>query len=159
MIELPIFDQRQAVIARLEAQRREQQRKLAGIAIDARSEVRLAEVRLRADRQTVLHYRDVLLPLRKAVADQALLHYNGMFISLYQLLTVKESEVEAHRGYLEALRDYWSAHAELARAVGGALPTEPPRPAAAVGSPPPAPASSRSSLLLSPASEGIDHAH
>jgi len=122
VIELPIFDQRQAVIARLEAQRREQERKLSGIAIDARSEVRLAEVRLRAGRQTVLHYRDVLLPLRKRVADQTLLHYNGMFVSVYQLLAAKQGEVDARRGYLEALRDYWSARAELARVIGGAPP-------------------------------------
>jgi cobalt-zinc-cadmium efflux system outer membrane protein len=124
VIELPIFDQRQAVIARLEAQRRQQEHKLSGIAIDARSEVRLAEIRLRVNRQTVLHYQDVLLPLRKAVAEQAILHYNGMFLSLYQLIAVKQGEVEARRGYIEALRDYWSARAELARAVGGGLPLE-----------------------------------
>ena len=125
VIELPIFDQRQAVIARLEAQRREQERKLSAIAIGARSEVRLAEVHLRVGRQTVLHYRDVLLPLRKRIADETLLHYNGMFVSTYQVLTAKQGEVDARRGYLEALRDYWSARAELARAVGGALPEQP----------------------------------
>jgi cobalt-zinc-cadmium efflux system outer membrane protein len=122
VIELPIFDQRQATIARLEAQRREQERRLAGVAIDARSEVRLAEVRLRTSRETVLHYRDVVLPLRKDVSQQALLHYNGMFISVFQLLAAKQGEIDARRGYLEALRDYWRARAELTRAVGGALP-------------------------------------
>jgi cobalt-zinc-cadmium efflux system outer membrane protein len=120
VIELPIFDQRQAVIARLEAQRHQQERKLSAITIGARSEVRLAEARLHAGRQTVLHYRDVLLPLRKRVADQTLLHYNGMFVGTYQLLAAKQGEVDARRGYLEALRDYWSARAELDRAVGGA---------------------------------------
>lgn len=121
VIDLPIFDQRQAVIARLEAQRREQERRLAGIAVDARSEVRLAEVRLGADRQAVLHYRDVLLPLRKAISDQALMHYNGMFISPFQLIATKQGEIDARRGYIETLRDYWIARAELARAVGGPL--------------------------------------
>jgi cobalt-zinc-cadmium efflux system outer membrane protein len=122
IIELPLFDQRQAVIARLEAQRREQERRLSAVEINVRSEVRVAEARLGVGRQTVLHYRDVLLPLRKEVFDQTLLHYNGMFVGLYQLLVAKQSEVDARRGYLEALRDYWSARAELARAVGGALP-------------------------------------
>jgi len=153
VIELPIFDQRQATIARLEAQRREQERRLSAVSIDARSEVRLAEVRLRAGRQTVLHYRDVLVPLRKAVSDQALLHYNGMFISVFQLLNAKQGEVDAQRGYLEALRDYWKARAELARALGGALPPDQkPRPvsmpATSPASPPP------------PASEGTQkHEH
>jgi len=128
VIELPIFDQRQAVIARLEAQQREQERRLAGVAIDVRSEVRLADARLRAARQSVLHQRDVLLPLRQAAAEQALLHYNGMFIGLYQLVAIKEAEIDTRRGYLESLRDYWSARAELARAVGGQVPEGTPKP-------------------------------
>ena len=139
VIELPIFDQRQGVIARLEAQRRQQERRLAGLAIDARSEVRLADARLRAARQMVLHYRDNLLPLRKAVLDQSLLHYNGMFISLYQLLAVKQAEIEARRGSVEAARDYWTARAELARALGGSIPgaaPSPPNPPPAAPAPP-----------------------
>jgi cobalt-zinc-cadmium efflux system outer membrane protein len=119
VIELPIFDQRQAVIARLEAQTREQERRLSGIAIDARSEVRVAEMRLRAGRQAVLHYRDTIVPLRKRVADETLLHYNGMFVSVFHLLAAKQGEIDARRGYIEALRDYWSARAELARSIGG----------------------------------------
>ena len=160
VIDLPIFDQRQAVIARLEAQRRQQEHKLSGVAIDARSEVRLAALRLKANRQTVLHYRDVLLPLRKAVADQALLHYNGMFISLYQLVAVKQGEVEARRGYLEALRDYWSARAELARAVGGGLPVEQTRGGVGPSSSPspPVPAAPQPPASVPPPSEG-SHPH
>jgi cobalt-zinc-cadmium efflux system outer membrane protein len=126
VIELPIFDQRQAVIARLEAQRREQERRLQEVTVDARSEVRLAALRLQTGRQVLLHYRDVLVPLRTTVSAQALLHYNGMFISVFQLLTAKQGELDARRGYLEALRDYWSARADLARALGGSLP--PPSP-------------------------------
>jgi cobalt-zinc-cadmium efflux system outer membrane protein len=131
VIELPIFDQRQAVIARLEAQRREQERRLAGASLAARSEIRLAEGRVRVARQTVVQYRDVLVPLREKVAEQALLHWSGMFISAYQLLAAKQGEVDARRGYLESLRDYWSARAELGRALGGVAPASPPtRPAA-----------------------------
>lgn len=122
VIELPIFDQRQATIARLEAQRRQQERRLAGLAIDARSEVRLADARLRAARQMAVHYRDHLVPLRKEVLDQSLLHYNGMFISAYQLLAAKQAEIDARRGYIEAARDYWIARAELSRALGGWIP-------------------------------------
>jgi cobalt-zinc-cadmium efflux system outer membrane protein len=122
VIDLPIFDQRQAAIARLEAQRRQQDRRLAAVAIDARSEVRLAAARVRAARQTALHYRDTLLPLRKAIAEQTLLHYNGMFVGPFQLLAAKQAELDARRGAIEAARDYWIARAELARAVGGALP-------------------------------------
>jgi cobalt-zinc-cadmium efflux system outer membrane protein len=71
VIELPLFDRRQALVARLEAQRREQERRLSGVAINTRSQVRLARARLLAARQTTLHYRDVVLPLRRKVVEQA----------------------------------------------------------------------------------------
>jgi cobalt-zinc-cadmium efflux system outer membrane protein len=124
VIELPIFDQRQGTIARLEAQRRQQDRRLAGLSIDVRSEVRLARARLQAARQTAFHYRDTVVPLRKAVLEQSLLHYNGMFLGPYELLAAKQAEVEAQRGYIQAWRNYWIARADLERAVGGALPPE-----------------------------------
>jgi len=156
IIELPIFDQRQAAIARLEAQVRQQERRLSATSIDARSEVRLADARLRMARQTVLHYRDVLVPLRRTVTEQALLHYNGMFISPFQLLAEKQGEIDVRRGYLEALRDYWSARAELARALGGALPPE-----TAVSSPPksPPPAAVKSSRPPVPATRAPEESH
>lgn len=122
VIDLPLFDRRQAYIARLEAQRREQERRLSAVAINTRSEVRLAQARLVAVRQTALHYGNTVLPLRRQLVEQAQLHYNGMFVSLFQLIAAKQAEVDAQRGYLEALRDYWMARAELTRAVGGRLP-------------------------------------
>jgi cobalt-zinc-cadmium efflux system outer membrane protein len=122
VIELPIFDQRQAAIARLEAQQRQQEHRLAGVAIGARSEVRLALARLQSARSMTLHYRDTVLPLRKAVLQQTLLHYNGMFVGPYELLIAKQAEVEATRGYIQAWRNYWVARADVERAVGGTLP-------------------------------------
>jgi cobalt-zinc-cadmium efflux system outer membrane protein len=131
------------------------ERRLQEVAIDARSEVRLAALRLDTGREMVAHYREVVVPLRTKVTEQALLHYNGMFISAFQLLTAKQSEVDARRGYLESLRDYWIARAELARALGGSLPRAPSRPAA----PPAAPPSTVTPPPVPPASEGDHHAH
>jgi cobalt-zinc-cadmium efflux system outer membrane protein len=125
VIELPIFDQRQGTIARLEAQHRQQERRVAGLIVDARSEVRLARARLEAARRSAFHYRDTVLPLRSAVLDQSLLLYNGMFLGPYDLLAARQAEVEAQRGYLQASRNYWLARADLERAVGGALPRQP----------------------------------
>jgi cobalt-zinc-cadmium efflux system outer membrane protein len=122
VIELPIFDQRQATIARLVAQRRQQERRLTALAVAARAEVRAAVTRLRLSRQAALQYRETVVPLRQSILEQTQQHYNGMFVGLYQLLVVKQGEVEARRGYLESLRDYWMARADLTRAVGGALP-------------------------------------
>jgi cobalt-zinc-cadmium efflux system outer membrane protein len=124
-LELPIFDQRQALIGRLEAQRRQAQRRLDGLGLDVRSEVRLARARLELSRHAAEQYLTALLPLRRTVLEQSELEYNAMQMGLYELLAVKKSEVETHRAYLETVRDYWIARAELERALGGRAPESP----------------------------------
>ncbi|WP_240359066.1 TolC family protein [Pyxidicoccus trucidator] len=121
-LELPIFDQRQALIAKLEAQHRQGERRLMELSINARSEVRAARARLLSLRMMAERYQRVVLPLREKVVEQAQLQYNGMQLGLYALLAAKREQVEAYRSYIEAVRDYWMARAELERLVGGRLP-------------------------------------
>ncbi len=123
VLELPIFDQRQALIARLEAQERQAERRLTAVSVTARSEVRLGRAEVLAARQMVDQYREVLLPLRSRIVGQAQLHYNGMLIGLPQLLLLKQDEVESQARYIAAVRDYWVARTDLERAVGGHIPT------------------------------------
>lgn len=120
-IELPIFDQRQAAIARLEAQLRQSQQRLSSLAVDIRSEVREARDRILAARNIVKYYHDTVLPLRKQIVDEAQLYYNGMLIGVYELLLAKQNQINAGGEYIEALRDYWIARADLERVVGGRL--------------------------------------
>ncbi len=126
-LELPIFDQRQALIGRLEAQRRQAQRRLDALGLDVRSEVRLAKARLELNRRAAQQYLAELLPLRRTVLEQSELEYNAMQMGLYELLSQKKAEIETFRSYLETVRDYWIARAELERALGGRL-TSPPAP-------------------------------
>ncbi len=118
-IELPIFDQRQALIGRLEAQRRQAQRRLDALGLDVRSEVRIAKAELDLNRHAAEQYLNALLPLRRAALEQSELEYNAMQIGLYELLATKKAEIETFRAYLDTVRDYWIAHAELERALGG----------------------------------------
>jgi outer membrane protein, heavy metal efflux system len=120
-LELPIFDQRQALIARLEAQFRQSERRLDELSVSARSEVRTAAARLASLRRTVDQYRKAVLPLRERVLEQSQLQYNAMQIGLFQLVVAKQQQVEAYGAYLEAIRDYWQERAQLARLVGGRL--------------------------------------
>lgn len=120
-LELPLFDQRQAEIARLEAQQRQSERRLASLAIHTRSEVRETSARLIAARQLVLHLRDTLMPLREQAVEHAQLQYNGMQLGLYELLEARREQIGTYRDYLEALRDYWGLRIELERVVGGRL--------------------------------------
>lgn len=135
-LELPIFDQRQATIAKLEAQERQAQRRLNALSVDARSRVREARLALLAARNVVAHYEQVLLPLRERVLQQSQLQYNGMQVGLYELLDAKEQQAEAERGHVEALRDYWVARAELELQIGGRLGQPPVTTSSAVGDAP-----------------------
>lgn len=118
-IELPIFDQRQGLIGRLEAEQRQAQRRLDGVGLDVREQVRLAKARLELNRRAAEQYSSVLLPLRHTELAQSELEYNAMQIGLYELLAVKQTEIETFRAYLDTVRDYWIARAELERALGG----------------------------------------
>ena len=123
-LEVPLFDQRQAVIARLEAEARQAEHRLSATAVDARSDVRVARARLLAERATVNHYRTVLVPMRERLVALAQQQYDSMLIGIYQLLQAKTNELAAYRGYVESVRDYWIARADLELAIGGRLPRE-----------------------------------
>lgn len=120
-LELPLFDQGQPALARLAAQYRQAENNLAALETNIRSEVRQAQDALLAARGTVEHYNQTLMPQRQKILRQTLLQYNAMQVSTYVVLQAKQSEQIAERGYVESLRDYWIARAELERAVGGRL--------------------------------------
>jgi cobalt-zinc-cadmium efflux system outer membrane protein len=118
-LELPLFDQRQALIARLEAQYAQATRRLDAVSVDARSEVREARARMLSARRVIERYKRSVLPLRERAVEQSQLQYNGMQIGLFELVATKQAQIDAYRAYLDAVRDYWIARADLELAVGG----------------------------------------
>ena len=122
-IELPIFNQRQADIARLEAQLRRSQKRLTAQAIEIRSEVRTLRNRLIMQRNLIDHYLRTVLPLREQIVDLTLKKYNYMLVGAFDLFMAKQQEFEAYQKYLEAVRDYWIIRADMQRSLGGRLPT------------------------------------
>ena len=122
-LELPIFDQKQAVVARLEGELRAALAREAALAVDVRSEVREARVKLQTRRALVERYERIVVPLRQHVVELSQQQYDAMLLGAYQLLQAKQAEVNAYRELIEALRDYWIARTELERAIGGTLPT------------------------------------
>jgi cobalt-zinc-cadmium efflux system outer membrane protein len=120
-LELPVFNQGQGRIAKLTAQLRQAERRLESEAVAIRAEAREARDRLIAKRDLASYYRDELLPERKKILELTLTHYNAMLKSPFDLLLAKQNELSAERGYVNALRDYWIARADLGRAVGGSL--------------------------------------
>ncbi|MGD9042169.1 MAG: TolC family protein [Desulfobacterales bacterium] len=122
-IELPIFNQRQADIARLEAQLRRSQKRLTAQAIEIRSEIRSLRNHLIMKRNLIDHYRSTVLPLREQIVDLTLKNYNYMLKGAFDLLMAKQQEFEGYQNYLEAVRDYWIIRADMQRSLGGSLPT------------------------------------
>lgn len=139
-LEIPLFDQRQAQIARLEAFKRQGESELAALAIDVRADVRSSRVRVLTARGVVEEFGKVIVPQRENVVRYSQEQYDAMLIGVYQLIQAKQSEFEAYREYIEALRDYWIARSDMERAVGGRVGAPPPlagnNPSAAVAPPP-----------------------
>ena len=113
-LELPLFDWGTARVARAETLYRQALDRAAQTAIDARSEVREAYRHYRLSHDIAKHYRDEIVPLRKRIAEENLLRYNGMLIGVFDLLADARAQIASVTGYVEALRDFWIAEADLA---------------------------------------------
>jgi cobalt-zinc-cadmium efflux system outer membrane protein len=129
-LELPLFDQKQAVVARMEALFRQADDRLRARAVEVRSEVRAAHARAAFARATATQYRTRILPLRERVVALSQQHYDAMLLGVYQLLAAKQSEVNGYREYIETTRDYWVARVDLERAVAVRMAQAPAPPAA-----------------------------
>jgi cobalt-zinc-cadmium efflux system outer membrane protein len=70
-----------------------------------------------------LYYRDILLPLRERIVNEAQLQYNAMQIGVFQLLREREQQIETGVAYVDALREYWLARADLEQISSGRLPS------------------------------------
>ena len=68
------------------------------------------------------HYRDEVVPLSKRISEENLLRYNGMLISVFDLLADAREQIASVTGYVEALRDFWIAETQLQTALTGRSP-------------------------------------
>lgn len=117
--ELPIFDFGTAKVAKAEAIYMQSFNRAAEAAVNARSEVREAYSNYRTTYDLAKHYRDEIVPLRKRISDENQLRYNGMLMSVFELLTDAQSQIVSVNSYIEALRDFWLAQANLDMTMTG----------------------------------------
>src|SRR6201987_1409173 len=120
-IELPIFDQGQARIARAQSTHRQARDQFEALAIDIRSQIRGLRDELTSKREIAQFYQEELLPRERRILNESLMNYNAMTVSNFELLPTKEEEARTERKYVQAVRDYWITRAQLERAVGGSL--------------------------------------
>lgn len=118
-VQIPLFDWGDARIARAEGVYMQSAHRAAKTAVDARSEVREAYQGYRSAYDIARHYRDDVVPTAKRISDENVLRYNGMFISVFELLADARAQVAAVNASIEALRDFWVARADLDMALVG----------------------------------------
>ena len=116
-LELPLFDWSGAKVAKAEFLYMQSVDRAAEVAIDAQSEVREAYSAYRSAFQLARQYRDEVVPLRKQISDENQLRYNGMLISVFELLADAREQVQSVNASIEALRDFWLAASDLDGAV------------------------------------------
>jgi outer membrane protein TolC len=117
--ELPLFDWGDARVAKGEAVYMQAVEQAAQTAVNARSEVREAYGAYRSSHDIARHLRDEVVPLKKRIADENLLRYNGMLIGVFELLADARSQITSVNASIEALRDFWLAQADLDMALLG----------------------------------------
>ena len=123
-LELPIFNQGQARVARAQALAAQARARLGQLELVAGNAVRLGVEQVRVLREIVETHRDVLIPQRESVVARSQEQQNYMIIGVFELIQAKRQEYDAYQSYLEAIRDYWLARTDLMRAVGARLPSE-----------------------------------
>ena len=119
-IEIPLFDWGGAKVARAEAIYMQSVNRVAETAVNARSQVRESYAAYRTAYETARHYREEIVPLRKKISEEQLLRYNGMLISVFELLADAREQVASVNAAIEALREFWTAEADLQAALNGA---------------------------------------
>lgn len=116
---LPIFDWGGAATRRAESQYMTVLNNTADIGQRAQSEVRQAYSAYRTTYDLARHYRDEVVPLRKKISDEVLLRYNGMLMSVFELLADAREQTGSVNAAIEAQRDYWIAETALQTAING----------------------------------------
>ena len=123
-IELPLFHQGQAAVARAEAELDAARARLAALELETDHGIALASARMALARQNAERYRKMLVPARETAVRETQKRVNYMLVGVFELLRAKREQIGAYQSYLEAVRDYWQARADLRRAVGTRLPDD-----------------------------------
>ena len=121
-LRLPIFDWGGAKVARAEHTYMQAVHRAADTAVRARSEVREAYTAYRTAYDLAKHYRDEIVPLRKHISEEVLFRYNGMLMSVFELLADARQQIAAVSATIDAQRDFWLADTVLNLALTGKSP-------------------------------------
>lgn len=123
-LELPLFGKSGSGVLRAEALQERSKANVALLEGEVANGISKAYARMVSARTRVLRHQRGLIPQREAIVARTQELQNYMIVGQFELLLAKREEYNAYEGYLATLRDYWKSRVDLARAVGGALPSD-----------------------------------
>lgn len=118
-IRLPLFDWGSAQRDALNAQSLAAANRYDATVRGASSQLREGYSAYRTAYDIARHYRDEIVPLRQAMADENVLRYNGMLIGVFELLAEARDQISSVTNAINAQQQFWLADAALAASVMG----------------------------------------
>ncbi len=118
-IRLPIFDWGSAQRATMNAQSLAAASRYESTVRGASSQLRESYSAYRTAYDVAKHYRDEIVPLRRAMAEENGLRYNGMLISVFELLADSRDQVSSVIAAINAYQQFWLSDAALAASMNG----------------------------------------
>lgn len=112
-IRLPIFDWGDAKRASMNATTLAAVNRLDAALTSAGSDLRESYAAYRTAYDVSRQYRDEVLPMSKVIAEGNGLLYNGMFISVFELLADHRSQINTVKAAIAAQQQFWQADAAL----------------------------------------------
>ncbi|MGE3556334.1 MAG: TolC family protein [Candidatus Obscuribacterales bacterium] len=120
-LPLPIFDTGKAMTAAAQSEIYRQWNHYTALAINIRSQARIARLQLLNAFRQSRYYREVIVPLMEEVTQLTLRQYNAMQVGVFQLLSAKQAELESKIREVEVLLECWIAKTEMELLMSGHL--------------------------------------
>ena len=118
-IRLPIFDWGSAKRDAMNAQSLAAASRYESTVRSASSQLRESYSAYRTAYDVARHYRDEIVPLRKTMAEENVLRYNGMLIGVFELLADNRSQISSVMAAINAYQQFWLADAALSASMTG----------------------------------------
>ncbi len=119
-LRIPIFDAGGVQNAKARTVFDQAQAQAEAVAISAASESRQALIAYQTTWEVARQFGSTLVPLRQRISQERLLMYNGMLMSVFDLLADVRSAAVLESNYVDAVRDFWLADANLQSTMTGA---------------------------------------
>jgi outer membrane protein TolC len=118
-IRLPLFDWGGAQRAAMNAQTLAAANHYKDVVRSAAPQLRTSYSAYRTSYDIARHYRDEVVPLRKLMAEENVLRYNGMLIGVFELLAETREQITSVMAAINAQQQFWLADANLSTTLLG----------------------------------------